>query len=89
MELIGSSASMKRRKIKIEGPATQNGEEQKLWQEVERYARLIPSESEPNMGRVREIQQEIKNGTYLKPEMLEETAARLAVRFFKKTYPRP
>jgi hypothetical protein len=30
---------------------------------------------------VQEIKDEIKEGTYLTPEMIEETAARLAIRF--------
>lgn len=32
------------------------------------------------MGRLREIKEEIKNGTYLTPQVIDETAARLAIR---------
>lgn len=32
------------------------------------------------MGRLREIKEEIKNGTYIRPEMIDETAARLTIR---------
>lgn len=71
------------RKIKIEKPRIQSPEEVALWNDVQRFARLIPSEPEPNMGRVQEIREEIAKGTYITPEKIEETAARLAIRFMK------
>ena len=73
-----------RKRIRIEKPTIRNAEEEKLWREVHRYAELIPFEPDPNMGRVQEIREEIEKGTYLTPEMIEETAARLAIRFMKK-----
>lgn len=36
------------------------------------------------MGRIREIKDEIKKGEYFTPEMIEETSARLAIRFMRK-----
>lgn len=73
-----------RRHIRIEKPTIRSEEEEKLWREVHRYAGLIPFEPDPNMGRVVEIREEIEKGTYFTPEMIEETAARLAIRFMKK-----
>jgi hypothetical protein len=72
------------RRIRIQKPEIRTPEEEKLWREVHKYAELIPSELEPNFGRVRELKEEIKNGTYLIPEMIDETAARLAIRFTRK-----
>ena len=72
------------RRIRIENPVIQNSEEEKLWREVHKYARLIPSEPEPNFSRVQEIKEEIENGTYITPEVIEETVARLAIRFLKR-----
>jgi len=53
-------------------------------EEVRKYLRLIPSEPEPNLGRVREIKEEIKKGTYLTREIIEEAAAQLALRLLRK-----
>jgi hypothetical protein len=72
------------RKIKIERPTIQNPEEERLWRDVHKFAELIPSEPEPNMGRLDEIKEEIRRGTYITPEVIEETCARLAIRFMKK-----
>lgn len=71
------------RKIRIEKPVIRNSEEEKLWREVHKFAELIPFEPEPNMGRLHEIKSEIQKGTYLTPEVMEETCARLAIRFMK------
>ena len=70
-------------KIRIEKPVIRNSEEERLWRDVHKFAELIPFEPEPNRDRVHEIKEEIKKGTYLVPEMVEETAARLAIRFMK------
>ncbi len=70
-------------KIRIQKPTITNHEEERLWREVHRYAELIPAELEPNMGRLEELKEEIKKGTYITPEMIEETAARLAIRLIK------
>lgn len=72
------------RKVRIEKPAITSRQDELLWKEIEKVRKLIPQESEPNLGRVREIKEELKNGTYLTPELIEETAARLAIRFMKK-----
>lgn len=53
-------------------------------EEVRKYLRLIPTEPEPNLGRVREIKEEIKKGTYLTREMIEEAAMQLALRLLRK-----
>ncbi len=54
-----------------------------MWREVHKFAELIPSEPDPNMGRTQEIKAEIQKGTYITPDMIEETAARLTIRFMK------
>ena len=72
------------RRIKIERPQIRTPEEEQLWRDVHKYAQMIPSELEPNFGRVGEIKEEIRNGTYLRPEMIDETAARLAIRFTRR-----
>ena len=71
-------------RIRIEKPVIQNSEEERLWRDVHEFAKLIPFEPEPNMGRLEEIKEEIRNGTYLTREVIEETAARLAIRFLRK-----
>lgn len=53
-------------------------------EEVRKYLRLIPTEPEPNLGRVREIKEEIKKGTYLTREIIEEAAMQLALRLLRK-----
>ncbi|HXV27456.1 MAG TPA: hypothetical protein VD913_00680 [bacterium] len=74
----------KNRKVTVEQPTIQTLEDERLWKDIERFSRLIPAEPEPNMGRVQEIREEIEKGHYLRPEVLEETAARLVIRFMKK-----
>lgn len=73
------------RKIRIVNPSIRTFEDEQLWRDVHKYAQLIASEPEPNMGRVREIKDELKAGhPYVTPEVIEETAARLAIRFMHK-----
>lgn len=79
--MMGTS---KGRRIQIQSPAIQTAEEEKLWREVAKFARLIPSEPDPNFGRLDEIKEEIKKGTYVTNEVIEETAARLAIRFMRR-----
>ena len=74
----------KGKKIRIQHPAIQSAEEEQLWRQVDKFVELIPSEPEPNFGRIDEIREEIKKGTYLTPEVIEETAARLAIRFMRR-----
>ena len=70
-------------KIRIENPIIRNSEEEALWREIGKFAKIIPAEVEPNMDRVREIKEDLKKGNYLSSEVIEETAARLAIRFMK------
>lgn len=67
-------------RIKIDAPSIRNAKDEALWKDVQKYVRMIPDEAEPSLGRVREIKEEIKKGTYLKKEMLDQTAARMAAR---------
>lgn len=53
-------------------------------EEIRKYLRYLPQVAEPNLARVREIQKQIKEGSYLTREFIEETAARLAIRFLRK-----
>ncbi|GEM_PF-3529316 len=53
-------------------------------EEVRKYLRLLPEIAEPNLARVREIKEQIEQGTYLTREMIEEAAAHLTMRFLKK-----
>ena len=69
------------RRIRIQNPVIRTPEEEKLWREVYKYAEMIPAEPEPNMGRLREIKEEIRKKTYLTQEMIDETAATLSIRF--------
>ena len=68
------------KKVQITPPAGRLSDQENLDQEVRKYLRLIPTEPEPNLGRVREIKEEIKKGNYPTQEMIEETARQLAVR---------
>ena len=73
-----------RRKVRVQKPAIEHGEDESLWAEVRKYAQLIPSEPDPNMGRLEEIREDIQRGRYLTPEVMEETVARLVIRFMTK-----
>ncbi|MBU9889597.1 MAG: hypothetical protein KTQ49_06990 [Candidatus Omnitrophica bacterium] len=81
-----SVAENQRRKVRVQGPSEKT-ETAKDREEVRRYLRLIPTEAEPNLGRVREIKEEIKKGTYLTREIIEEAAAQLALRLLRKGNP--
>lgn len=72
------------KKIKIARPAVETGEDESLWQEIRKFMRLIPHAPEPNLGRMMEIRDEIRKGTYNSSRVIEETAARLAIRFMTK-----
>lgn len=56
----------------------------KIQEEVRKYLRFLPQVADPNLGRVREIQEEIQKGGYPTREIIEETATRLALRFLRK-----
>ncbi len=78
-----SVAENQRKKFRIQAPSEKTKAE-KDREDVRKYLRLIPTEAEPNLGRVREIKEEIKNGTYLTREIIEEAAAQLALRLLRK-----
>lgn len=78
------AGSRRRPRIKIVKPCRQNDVSDAVWKEVQQYAQMIPYELEPNMGRVDEIREEIRKGTYLQKEMIDEAAAKIASRFLKK-----
>ena len=70
-------------KFRIEKPRIQSSEEEVLWRDVAKFAKLIPEAADPNLGRIQEIKDEIRNGTYLTSDKIEETVARLAIRFMR------
>ena len=80
---MDSVIEKKKRNFSIQAPdpsnAQINGRE-----EVRKYLRLVPNAADPNLGRVREIKEEIKNGTYLSREVIEEAAMQLAIRLLRK-----
>ncbi len=78
-----SVAETKRPKFRIQAPSEKT-DAAKNREDVRKYLRLIPTEAEPNLGRVREIKEEIKNGTYLTREIIEEAAMQLALRLLRK-----
>lgn len=84
MGLSDHLAGNRNPKIRIEHPRIQSSADEHLWKDVQRFSRLVPQEPEPNFGRVQEIKEEIRQGTYLSPEKIEETAARLAIRFLRR-----
>lgn len=53
-------------------------------EEIHKYIRYLPRVAEPNLARVREIKEQVEKGTYLMPEMVEETTARLFLRFLRR-----
>ena len=83
MELINRLFQNFRQKIRIEKPAIQNEEDDQLWQDIRRFAKMIPHEANPHLGRVQEIKEEIKNGNYPTREMIDAAAARLASRLLR------
>ncbi len=83
MNLEGSVVNKPPHKIKIEKPAIRNPEDERLWQEVRKFSNLVPHEPDPNQGRVQEIKEELRKGTYLTRDKIDEAAARIAARFLK------
>ena len=73
----------KKRRIRIQNPTANASENEALWDEARKFARLIPDAPDPHLGRVREIKDEIRKGIYFQPHMIDETAARLAARLLK------
>ncbi len=85
MELINRLFRNFRQRVRIEKPAIQTAEDDKLWQDIRRFAKLIPSEANPHLGRVEEIKEEIQRGNYPTQEMIDAAAARLASRLLKSS----
>lgn len=56
-----------------------------LKQEIERFKRELKEIPEPNCGRIQELKEKIKKKTLLTKEAIEETAERIAERFFGKS----
>ncbi|MBI4387971.1 MAG: hypothetical protein HY582_02885 [Candidatus Omnitrophica bacterium] len=52
-----------------------------LKREVEKYKRLLKDVSDPNCGRIKELKEAIRKGTFLTKEAISETAERIAARF--------
>ena len=77
------SVAEKRPKFRIQAPSEKTNDP-KDREDVRKYLRLIPTEAEPNLGRVREIKEEIKKGAYLTREIIEEAAMQLAIRLLRK-----
>ncbi len=59
-------------------------EESDLKKDIEKYKRLIEDISDPNCGRIRELKDAIRKGTFLSKEAMIETAERIAARFLGK-----
>lgn len=70
-------------RIRIEKPVVQGEEAERLLSEASRFSRLVPQAPNPNLGRVQEIKDQIRKGNYLTPELIEETAAHLTLRFMR------
>jgi len=85
MSFKGNPADKNRSKFKITKPSAQPQEDEKLWEELRKYARLVPFEPDPNLGRVKEIMDEIKKGNYPTREMINQTAAHLANRLTQRS----
>lgn len=77
------SVAEKKYKFRIQAPSEKKDTPQNR-EEVRKYLRMIPAEAEPNLGRVREIKEEIKKGTYLTHEIIEAAAMQLALRLLRK-----
>lgn len=80
---MDSVIEKKKKNFRIQPPIEKNAS-QKERDEVRKYLRLMPGVANPNLGRVREIKEEIKKGTYLSREMIEEAAMQLALRLLRK-----
>ena len=80
---MDSVIEKKKKNFRIQAPAEKSAQDTER-DEVRKYVRLIPAAAEPNLGRVREIKEEIKKGTYLTREVIEEAAMQLALRLLRK-----
>ncbi len=56
-------------------------EERNINQEIEKYKRLLQDIPDPNFGRIRELKESIRKGTFLTKEAIQETAERIAAKF--------
>jgi len=55
-----------------------------LRQEILKYKRLMEGIPDPNCGRIKELKEAIRKGTFLSKEAILETAERIAARFLGK-----
>ena len=58
--------------------------ESDLKKEIEKYKRLMDDIPDPSCGRIRELKDAIRKGTFLSKEAILETAERIAARFLGK-----
>ena len=58
--------------------------EHDLKKDIEKYKRLLEDVSEPNCGRIKELKDAIRKGTFLTKEAIMESAERIAARFLGK-----
>ena len=55
--------------------------ESDLKKEIGKYKRLLQDIPDPNCGRIKELKEAIRKGTFLTKEAILETAERIAARF--------
>ncbi len=71
--------------LKLGQSLEQETKSAQLQAEIRKYIKLLPEIPEPNVTRVQELKEQIQQGTYaVTPEMVGETASRLALRFLRK-----
>lgn len=58
--------------------------ESNVKKEIEKYKRLMEDIPGPNCGRIRELKDAIRKGTFLTKEAIMESAERIAARFLGK-----
>ena len=58
--------------------------ESNVRKEIEKYKRLMEDIPDPNCGRIRELKDAIRKGTFVSKEAILETAERIAARFLGK-----
>lgn len=74
-----------RRHVRVASPVAEEGENEELWRQIQKFARYMSAVPEPNFSRVQEIKDDLRKGKYkITDEMLDETATRLSMRFLKR-----
>lgn len=77
-----NKSNKRNNRIRVVKPETENGACTDItWQEVQKFAKLVPFEPDPNLGRVREIKEELRKGFYPSHQMIEEAASQLLSRW--------